>query len=215
MSRNEDLPPNPVPSHHAHGFWSRRVASFIHWLHIYLSTASFALLLFFAITGLTLNHADWFSSRQTTAQYRGQMDRKWLQTPGAAGVARLEIVEHLRRTHAVKAPVSDFRLEDAQCAVSFRGPGYTADGFVNRTTGEYEMTETRLGLAALLNDLHKGRDTGRGWSLVIDLAAVLMTVASLTGLLLIWFVKRRRWTALLVAAAGAVLSGLAYRWLIP
>jgi len=34
------------------------------------------------------------------------------------------------------------------------------------------------------NDLHKGRDTGKTWSILIDVSAVLMTLISLTGLIL-------------------------------
>ena len=36
------------------------------WLHIYGSMASFAVVLFFAVTGLTLNHQDWFANQQVT-----------------------------------------------------------------------------------------------------------------------------------------------------
>jgi len=47
-------------------------------------------------------------------------------------------------------------------------PGYTADVFLDRATGTYDSTETRMGFVALMNDLHKGRDSGRVWSWVID-----------------------------------------------
>ena len=30
------------------------------WLHIYLSMFSLAVVLFFSVTGITLNHPDWF-----------------------------------------------------------------------------------------------------------------------------------------------------------
>ena len=36
--------------------WRRRVAKATRWLHIYGSMLSLALVLFFAITGITLNH---------------------------------------------------------------------------------------------------------------------------------------------------------------
>ena len=134
---------------------------------------------------------------------------KWVQTEDAA-VARLEIVEYLRRTHGIQSAVSDFRVEESQCAISFKGPGYTADALVNRTTGKYELVETRMGLVAIINDLHKGRDTGHSWSLVIDLAAVLMGVVAITGVGLIYFVKRRRVAGLVATVVGATLCYLAY-----
>jgi len=50
-----------------------------------------------------------------------------------------------------------------QIAINFKGPGYTADTFIDRATGSYEITETRMGWGAVINDLHKGvMRAGRG-----------------------------------------------------
>ena len=54
--------------------WSR-------WLHIYLSMVSFAVVFFFAVTGITLNHLDWFGGKETTAQLRGKLDVALLKSP--------------------------------------------------------------------------------------------------------------------------------------
>jgi hypothetical protein len=192
----------------------RRLASLSRWLHIYLSMASFAILLFFAVTGLTLNHAERFSARPRIAQIKGKVEINWIKAEDAA-VDKLAIVEHLRQAHGIKGALSDFRLDESEAAVSFKGPGYAADAFINRETGEYELTETRSGLVAALNDLHKGRDTGREWSWLIDASAALMTLVSLTGLVLIWFVKRRRLSGLMLAGVCGVACYLIYLFLIP
>lgn len=85
--------------------------------------------------------------------------------------------------------------------------------FIQRETGAYEITEMQMGLTALINDLHKGRDTGPVWSVVIDVSAILMSVVSLSGLALIWFVRRRRVSGLVWAGVGALISVVAYlRW---
>ena len=104
-------------------------------------------------------------------------------------VAKLEVVEHLRKTHAIRGALAEFRVDDTECTVSFKGPGYSADTFIDRDSGEYTMTELDHGLIALINDLHKGRDTGAVWSWVIDLSAGLMTIISLTGLVLLFYLK--------------------------
>lgn len=192
-------------------FWKRQLMIVSRWLHIYLSMASFAIVFFFAITGLTLNHADWFEKQQHTIQLHGNIDPKFL----AKDVAKLEIVEYLRNTHGIHGAVKDFRIEDTDCSVSFKGPGYAADVLIDRATGRYELTETRMGVFAILNDLHKGRDTGKAWAWVIDLSAVLMTLVSFTGLLLIFFLQKKRFSGLLVAAAGALLCYLAYVAWVP
>ena len=114
-------------------------------------------------------------------------------------------MEHLRTAHGIKGPVSDFRIDDRECSISFRGPGYSADAFVNRETGAYKLSETRLGVVAVLNDLHKGRDTGSSWSWVIDGSAIFMTLISLTGLILLLFLKKRRVAGLVLLGLGSLL----------
>jgi hypothetical protein len=72
-----------------------------------------------------------------------------------------------------------------------------------------------MGLFAVLNDLHKGRDSGTAWGVLIDISAVLMTLVSLSGMLLIFFLQKKRLSGLLAAAAGAVLCYLAYLAWVP
>ena len=205
-------PAKPRAVHpHRHPFWKRQLMILSRWLHIYLSMASFAILFFFAVTGLTLNHAEWFNNQQRTTQIRGSMDPKLL----AQSVDKLAVVEHLRNTHGIHGAVNDFRIEDQDVSVAFKGPGYSADILIDRANGRYELTETRMGFFAVLNDLHKGRDTGKAWAVVIDISAVLMTLVSLTGLLLIFFLQKKRSSGLLVALAGAVLCYLGYLIWVP
>jgi uncharacterized protein len=184
------------------------------WLHLYLSVMSFALVLFFAVTGLTLNHADWFDDASKANEFTGHLNPAWVKGTDTITVDKLAIVEHLRSAHRIRGAVGDVRIDDRQVSISFRGPGYTADAFVDRPAGTYQLTETSMGLVAVLNDLHKGRDTGRGWAWVIDIAAVFMTLVSVTGLLLLLVLKKRRISGIWWLVAGAVASGLAYWWLV-
>lgn len=200
---------------HPPGHWRRRLATLARWLHVYLSMVAFAILLFFAITGVTLNHVDWFDQTGHPATSRGSLDTAWLKGPGETGVDKLQVVERLRSAHGIKGAVAEFTVDDEQCQISFRGPGYTGDATVRRATGDYELTETRMGLIAVLNDLHKGRDSGRAWSWVIDLSGVLLALVSLSGFALIFFIRRRRVGGLVVAILGAATCGLIYFWLVP
>lgn len=193
--------------------WQRRVASLSRWLHIYLSMFSFAVLFFFAVTGLTLNHASWFDGQERTARFKGAVDPGWVKTGDAKDVSKLEIVEHLRRTYRITAALHDFRVDDSQCSVSFKGPGYAADASIDRSNGAYDMTETRMGFWAVINDLHKGRDTGTVWAAIIDISAVLMTLVSLTGFVLIFFMLKRRTSGLAIFAIGIAVFALFYwKW---
>lgn len=196
-------------------------------MHIYLSLLSFTALLFFAATGLTLNHPHWlFGTTEQRVETTGQMNVEWLnapdnQTPDESDrdlsrqVQKLEVVEHLRRQHHLIGAVAEFRVDEDDCLVSFKGPGYAADTFIARATGRYELTESRQGLVAVLNDLHKGRHTGASWSVLIDLTAILTILVCLTGLVLIFYIKRRRTSGLLTAFIGTIALIAAALWLVP
>jgi uncharacterized protein len=192
-----------------------RLAGFVRWFHTYLSMFGLATLLFFSLTGITLNHPRlFFDGVAKSVDAEGQLEAGWLRggpasDPGA-GIMRLEVVEHLRQKHGLRGAMASFTTDDDECVVTFKGPGYSADAFIRRNDGHYRVTEERRGVFAVLNDLHKGRDTGPVWSAVVDISAALMALASLTGLLLLFYIKRRRALGLLMALAGAALLAAAF-----
>jgi hypothetical protein len=175
----------------------KQTATTSRWLHTYLSMISFTLLLFFAATGLTLNHADWFSAKPVIKKSTGAMSISWLSAKDTSHIDKLSIVEYLRKTNLIKGAVSDFRIEDEAISISFNGPGYAADASIDRIKGSYKLSETRLGLVAVLNDLHKGRDAGKGWAIVIDASAIFMILVSVTGIIMICFMKKKRLNGLI------------------
>jgi hypothetical protein len=195
--------------------WKKRLIIWSRWLHIYLSMTSFGILLFFAVTGLTLNHQDWFAKQQRTTTYKGTLDRAWLRPPAGKEVDKLDIVERLRSAHGIKAALADFRIDDAQLSLNFKGPGYAADASVDRDNATYEVTETRMGWAAIINDLHKGRDSGHVWSMLIDASAVLMTLVSVSGLALIFFLAKRRASGLIALGIGVGVCCFLYWIFVP
>ena len=188
----------------------RTVAEWSRWLHIYLSMFSFVIVLFFSVTGLTLNHLDWFPEKEVLNELDGRLNPAWVNATDTAKVKKLEIIEFLRASHQVKGQLNDFRIDESECSISFQGPGYTADVFVDRTKGSYHLSERSLGVIAWANDLHKGRDTGQGWKWVIDFSAIFMTVISLTGLILLLFIKKKRANGLLWLVLGIGAIALFY-----
>jgi hypothetical protein len=193
------------------------------WLHIYLSLFGLAAVLFFSVTGLTLNHPDWFGEPERRVSAQGQMPTRWLHLDVPTGstedesrrVEKLEVVEHLRKTHGVRGSVAEFRADERECTVTFKGPGYAADAFIDRESGRYELTQTLHGFVAVINDLHKGRDTGKAWSVVLDASAIVLTLISLTGLVLLFYLKRRRIPGLLVALGGTIAVVAVVLLLVP
>jgi uncharacterized protein len=193
----------------------RNVSAISRWLHIYLSMASFFILFFFAITGITLNHTEWFENQQKTTNLKGNLDKSWVVVADTNAIKKLEIVEWIRNKHHVTGAISEFVIDEDQCTISFNGPGYTADVFVERASGSYELSETRTSLFGVLNDLHKGRDSGKVWKWVIDISAVLMVLVSFTGLMMLWFLKKKRVAGFLTVLGGAILSWIIYRLFVP
>ncbi len=202
-----------------------RTAAVMRWLHIYVSMFGMAAVLFFSVTGLTLNHPDWFGEPESRVPAQGQMPADWLRPggpdaspagePDVSQIARLEIVEHLRKTHGIRAAVAEFRADERECTVTFKGPGYAADAFIDRESGRYDVTQTMHGFVAVINDLHKGRDAGIAWSVIIDASAIGLTVISVTGLALLFYLKLRRVRGLAVAVSGAIAVALAVLLLAP
>lgn len=183
------------------------------WLHIYVSMFSFVVVLFFSVTGVTLNHAEYFQSSVKTIEEKGTLDSTWVNPTDTLKVQKLQVVEFFRNKYSVKGAVADFRIDESEISVSFKGPGYEADVFIERETGAYELTQTNAGIIGFFNDLHKGRDTGRTWFWVIDIAAILMVIISLTGLILLLYIKKKRWPGILLGVVGlGVLYFLYHFW---
>ncbi len=192
--------------------WHRKLASVSRWLHIYLSMVSFGVVIFFSATGITLNHQDKFLAQQQVKQLKGQLTSRLVS---GKDVVKLEVVEYLRNTHGIHGAVADFRIEEDRCSVSFKGPGYAADSFIDRKTGTYELTETRMGFIAVINDLHKGRDSGKAWAWVIDLSAIFLVLVSISGVLILCYLYKRRFTGFAAGVAGILITYLAYVIWVP
>jgi len=188
----------------------KNTASFSRWLHIYLSMISFVIVLFFAVTGITLNHAEWFDGKQVEKKMEGNVPAAWVTPHDTTQIKKLEIVELLRKNYNIKGYVSDFRIEDDQCSVSFKGPGNSADAMINRKDGKFKLIEVKFGIVAVMNDLHKGRDSGKSWNWLIDVSAGFLTLVSLSGLTMMFFLKKKRVNGLMLAVLGGAICFLIY-----
>ena len=124
-----------------------RLAGPIRWLHTYLSMFGLVAVLFFSLTGITLNHPGWFyDGVATDVEAEGRVDPALLR----GEVDRLAIVERLRAEHALRGALASFTEDEDECVVTFKGPGYSADAFIRRPEGTYRLAEHRHGLVAVL-----------------------------------------------------------------
>ena len=113
---------------------SIKFAKLMRWLHIYLSMFSLAVVLFFSVTGITLNHPGLVLQRsreQSRVAGRNQarvavhsQRRPRRPMPGDRDrqVSKLEIVEHLRNAIRFVAPWPIFGSTRANASSRSRGP---------------------------------------------------------------------------------------------
>jgi len=171
-----------------------------HWgllLHIYVSMAGLTLVLLFAMTGLTLNHEDFGLSQPRLTKSTIAIPPDVLDHSDQAALG-----QRLRDALGVRSPMTDYHEDPDQIQVTFAAPGHRTVVTVDRArrTGEVE-TETR-GLFGRLGDLHKGFDSGRTWSWVIDLTAILLTLSAVTGMATIVALRARRRGGFIIAGLG-------------
>lgn len=177
----------------------------VRWLHVYTSMVCLLIVLFFGITGITLNHPSWtFGDAATRETVTGRLPADFVQDDG--DVDFLAVTEYVRGAHDVKGAVEDYGVDAGEGTVSFKSPGYAADLFFDVATGDYEVTVEQQGFVAVMNDLHKGRHAESSWRWLIDVSGGLLVVISATGLGIQLFLRKRRTRALVVAAAGAVAA---------
>jgi uncharacterized protein len=175
----------------------------VRWLHLYTSMISLMVALFFAATGITLNHPEWiFGTASSEQNLTGTLPKTWLQS---GKVDWLVTAETLRSKHGLKGIVTDHREEGDEASISFRAPAYAADAFIQIKDGTYSLKVLAQGPVAVLNDLHRGRDSGKAWAWLIDLSGGFLLLVAFTGLGLSLFMKKTRVAAMLTALAGTVL----------
>lgn len=180
--------------------WSRLI-------HVYTSMAALLLVLFFGITGITLNHPTWsIGDASTSKTVTGTLP----MSPMANGsVDYLTVSEFARNELGVGGQVESFDSTGSSASIRYRQPGYSADLTFSTSSGDYELVSEQQGMFwGVMNDLHKGRHAGSSWKWLIDIAGLLLVVISISGLVMQLFLRKRRTAALVVTAVGAVVMAL-------
>ncbi len=181
----------------------RQTHSWARWLHVYASMICLVVVLFFSVTGLTLNHPGWtLGDDPTTETHDGTFP---FDIVDDGEVDFLAISEYVRSEFDVGGTVTSHDIVGTDGAITYRNPGYSADLFFDTSSGSFDLSIEQSGAVAVMNDLHKGRDTAPFWRWVIDISAAALVLISLTGLCMQFFLRKRRTSALSLAAGGGVL----------
>lgn len=186
-----------------------RFAGVVRTVHIYLTMSAFLLMMFFAITGLVLNHEDWIAGQAVTRDTTATLPQTLLDGPD-----KLMIVERLRADFGAIGAVSTFDVDPASLHIELKGPGRHTEADVDRKSGKLTIKVERRGLLMRLDDLHRGKDTGMAWRWMLDVSAGLLFLGSLSGILIWWALPRRRkWGV--AALIGGTVAVIVFYLLVP
>jgi len=181
-------------------------------LHAYLSAFAFLALFFFSATGILLNHPEWFEN------YR-PAEHKVVFALAPAELAAAKASKDRGRTLAIAAArhaslpgaYASADIDGGQALVRMEGPKGSADLTIDLATGKAEGRVTRASLTAVIQDLHRGKNSGVSWRWVIDLSAWLVLALSLIGYVLFFSLRFRLKTSLILTAVSLiVLVGIAW-----
>lgn len=192
----------------------KRALSVARTLHIYVSMALLLLMLFFAFTGITLNHPDWFGASNAMREETEQPLPDFLLPVEADSADWQEAAAHWLASEW-QASRQQVEVSEDELLLVQKGPGRYRSVVLDTEAAVVVAESLDYGLVALLNDLHKGRNSGAVWSWVIDLSAVLMLLFSLTGAFLLLPQKRRLKRSLGYMTAVSSVSIAIYWLFIP
>jgi hypothetical protein len=175
-------------------------------LHTYLSAFAFLTLMFFSVTGILLNHPEWFESYEP-AQSAATVSLSPAEIGAALGAA--DPNRALAAAVALKTPLigafASGDREGQQVLIRLEGPKGASDLEVNLDTGQVQADVTKAGLTSALLDLHRGKNVGASWRFIIDASAYLILALSLIGFVLFFSLRLRLRTSLILVGASLAL----------
>lgn len=187
---------------------NKSLLAFSRLIHVYVSMALLSLMIFFSITGITLNHPQWFAEQEAEVKEVELIIAQNLLSLESQG----SLIDFLASERYIKGNKLSIEREDEELFISDKGPGRYLSLTIDLASGEAFIEATDYGYWALLNDLHKGRNSGDFWRFIIDLSAALMILFSLTGFILALAQRRMSKTVSLSIISTLLIIGIYFIW---
>jgi len=186
-------PVKSAAAQHRRSFWLKQLHQW-HWISAAVSLIG---MLLFAITGITLNHAGQIEARPVVVSRKATLPPDLLALLAKGPEEGKRPLPAPLEPFLDKAVVADVAGREGEWSadevyVALARPGGDAWVSIDRETGAVEHEKTTRGVVSLLNDLHKGRNSGKAWSWFIDIFAGSCVVFTVTGLVLLQFHARAR-----------------------
>lgn len=183
--------------------WSRTI-------HIYLSLSAFFMFLFFAVTGVMLTHDSFGMDQMVATNGTGKIPADVAMKGEQAAVEAA-----VRSAFHVSIPLVNFNPSEDEIEITFAGPARRAQVFIHRDSGEAEATFEDRGFVGLMADLHKGAETGWAWRYLLDVVSVWIALSSITGVIMLLAMPKRRALGLIFGVLGGLITIAAYAVYVP
>lgn len=172
--------------------------------HGYLSAFAFLTLMFFAATGLILNHPEWIEAKgeQPSADRTVQIAPADLAAAKAAADPSRAMAELVRRQTPLIGGYQSGEVVDEEAMIRLEGPKGSSDIIVDLSTGQAEVTTKSARLIDTLNELHRGKNASQAWKAVIDISAILVLALSIIGYILFFTLRFRLKTSLILTGVS-------------
>ena len=198
----------------------KSIYQYARWLHIYISSALFSLLLFFCISGVLLNHLSWINGAKQDGSLHARLPDKLITQLPHFRDEPLQFAQQLipilkTRYNLQRSRSIEWDADFAELLLDYPLPAGYALVTVSFNTGSYRIDYQTSGVLQILNDLHKGRNTGTVWSLVIDASAILMLIFALTGIIILVQNRKKRLPSLLTLLLGTISPLMIYFLFVP
>ena len=175
------------------------------YVHGWLSAFAFLTLLFFSVTGLLLNHPEWFEPTKTEQTTQLILPESVLKSIKQQENPSDTILNYVRQQQNVVGRYQSSEVMDNEVMIRLESPAGATDIWVMADTGETEITQKPASTVSMLNDLHRGKNSGLAWSWLIDISAIIVIALSLVGYILFLSIKTRLVTHLVLTAASLAL----------
>jgi hypothetical protein len=190
---------------------NRKFLAFCRTIHIYLTMLALFVMLLFGITGFTVNHEDLFDATTPRISETNGQTPKDLITKND----RLMIVEHLRSTFRIRGALTSFDELEQSLSLGFKEPGQVWEIEISKADGKTAIHSEAFNFIAMINNLHRGRYAGESWRWVIDISAILILIACITGVVLWMALPKRRKIGIAAMLLGTLATLAIYAWLVP
>ncbi|NIZ11343.1 PepSY-associated TM helix domain-containing protein [Pseudooceanicola sp. HF7] len=200
----------PIPST-GRSWWLRQLTLW----HRITGAASLSILVFFAVTGFLLNHPGLIPSRGDT-EYRELVLPENLMPAladapdGGTGPLPAPLADWLGAELGLPMGHVEADYDSAEVWIDLPRPGGEGLVILDRESGSAEVEIIRRGWLAVAADLHKGRDSGLAWPLVIDALALGTLLFALSGFAILFIQARARPATWPVTAGGLVFPAILF-----